>query len=118
MDGGFGVVAAVAWSHMVVDGSFFSMWAKAKEGTQTMPTQVNKKARSYTRLVCRNYGPWWHDPLTQCFRIGGTKYVSFCACEQVPVRVEQQRPRKEEQHSSCFMCARAAGVELRKAGVK
>jgi hypothetical protein len=38
MDGSFGVATAVAWSHMVVDGSSFSMWAEAEEGTQTMPT--------------------------------------------------------------------------------
>ena len=43
----------------------------------TMPTQVNKKARLHTRLVCRNRGTRWHDLLAQCFGIGGAKYVSF-----------------------------------------
>jgi hypothetical protein len=77
-----------------------------------MPTQASTKARLDTRLVCRDYGPWWHDPLAQCFRIGGEKYISFRACEQVPIRVEQQRPGKEEEHSSCFMHAGAARAKL------
>jgi hypothetical protein len=116
MDGSFGVAAAVAWSHMVVDGSSFSMWDEAEEGTQTMPTQANNKARSYTWLMCRNHGPWWSNPLAQCFRIGGAEYISFHTCEQVPIRVEQQRSRKKEEHSSCFMCAGATRAKLCKAG--
>jgi len=35
------------------------------------------KARSYTRLVCRNHRLWWHDPLAQCFGVGGAKCISF-----------------------------------------
>jgi hypothetical protein len=34
--------------------------------------------------------------------IGGAKYVSFRAGEQVPIGVEQQRPRLEEEHFFCL----------------
>jgi hypothetical protein len=100
---------------MVVDDSYILMQIAMEEGTLTTSTLTSNKARSYTCLVCRNRGPWWHDPLAQCFSIGGAKYVSFHACEQVPIGVEQQRSSKEKEHSSCLMCARAAGTKLRKA---
>ena len=61
------------------------MQTETEEGT--MSTQVNKKARLHTQLVCRNHGPKWHDLLAQCFGIGGAKYVSF-AYEHVPNDVE------------------------------
>jgi len=56
-------------------GLLLLMQTETEDGT--MPTQVNKKARLHTRLVCRNRGPRWHDLLAQCFGIGGAKYVSF-----------------------------------------
>jgi hypothetical protein len=71
------VAAAVSWSLMVLDGSSFSMWAKVDEGTQTMPTQANNKARSYTRLVCKNHGPWWHDPLNNALELEVQNTSSF-----------------------------------------
>ena len=50
---------------------------QAETEESSMPTQVNKKTRLHTRLVCRNHGPRWHDPLAQCFGIGGAKYIPF-----------------------------------------
>jgi hypothetical protein len=100
---------------MVVDDSSFSIRAEAEGGTLTTSTQASNKATSYTWLVRRNHEPWWHDLLAQCFSIGGTKYISFRACEQVLIGVEQQRSRKEEEHSSCFMRAGAARAKPRKA---
>jgi hypothetical protein len=56
----------------------------------------------YPCLVCGNHVPRRHDPLAQCCRFGDAEYVSFHACEQVLNGVEQQRPRKEKEHSSCL----------------
>ena len=83
MDGSLGVAAVVAWSHMVFDDSSF--WCELKWRRALWPSQLRRtiKARSYTRLVCINHGPRSHDPLAQCFGIGGAKYISFlciCAC--------------------------------------
>jgi hypothetical protein len=70
-----------------------------------MSTQVNNKARLYTQLVCRDHEPWWNDLLAQCFRIGGSKYVSFRVCEQVSIGVEQRRLRKGEEQFLLLVCA-------------
>ena len=53
------------------------VWCRPKR--RRAPCQLNWiiKVRSYTQLVCRNHGPRWHDPLAQCFGVGGAKCISF-----------------------------------------
>ena len=53
------------------------VWCRPKRRRAPCQLMWIIKVRSYTRLVCRNHGPWWLDPLAQCFGIGGAKYVSF-----------------------------------------
>jgi hypothetical protein len=115
VDGSFEVAAAVAWQHMVIDDSSILMWAEVEDGTLTILTQVNNKARSYTWLVCRDHGPWWYDPLAQCFRIGGTKYVCFRVCEQVPIGVEQLKAYTS--NSSCLYAQELLERSYAKLGV-
>jgi hypothetical protein len=51
--------------------------------------------KPYSCLMCGNHVPWRHDSLAQYYRIGGAEYISFRACKQVPIGVEQQGPREE-----------------------
>jgi hypothetical protein len=62
----------------------------------------------YLCLMCGYHIPLRHDPLAQWHRIGDAEYVSYRACQQVPIGVEQQRSRKEEEHPLDCMRAGAA----------
>ena len=64
----------------------------------------------YSCLVCGNNVPWRPDPLAKCSMIIDAMYVSLCACEQVPIWVEQQRLGKEEEQPLDCLCAWAAWV--------
>ena len=57
-----------------------------------------------------NNVPWRPDPLANCSMIIDARYISLCACEQVPIWVEQQRLGKEEEQPLDCLCAWAAWV--------
>ena len=87
-------------------GLLLLMQTETEEGT--MPTQVNKKARLHTRLVCRNRGPRWHDLWAQCFGIGGAKYVSFLCIWACAKWVGVAKPRIVRGAFLFFACIGAA----------
>ena len=62
----------------------------------------------YSCLVCGNHVHWRQDLLAQCFMIEDARYVSLCACELVPIWVEQQKFGKEEEQPLDCLCAWAA----------
>ena len=66
---------------MVVNYSSMLMQAEAEEGTYTMPTQVDSKARSYIWEVCSRSWDLVSCLWAQCSKIGDAKYTSKCHLE-------------------------------------
>ena len=66
---------------MVINYSSMFMQAEAEEGTYTMPTQVDNKARSYAREVCSRSWALVSCSWAQCSKIGDAKYTSKCQSE-------------------------------------
>ena len=67
---------------MVINYSSMLMQAEAEEDTETMPTQVDNKARSYAREVCSGSWALVSCSWAQCCKIGDAKYTSKCQLER------------------------------------